>query len=454
MSSLYLVLLFINLTCEKEFSSFMMYDPDTTFVTASAGIVDETLWDPSDNAIHIDPENTSDNKKDGSKEHPFSSFSEVTWKDGKIYAIKRGTTLYSGTIMIKANGVTLASYGEGPRPVIISSSDAHAVSTNWEGGRDITIRDIEVYAPKAQSCVIFRDRSKNVKLLNVKLHGAVWGLRALNYVDGIYVYNTEIFDTKDDGVFIKNSINIDIHHCHVHNVNQNWKPPSTPETIAGGDGIQFSECNHWRVRHNKIDRSDTGNKFCFISNNPLQDDGIFEYNELIGPLVNGFSVYIEDGKNIILRYNKMSGSNSPIYSHASGLKIYYNIFRDMNGPLFVSGSAEIYNNLFYKCKKGIEGGTIVAKNNIFDLGSVQSTLFKVQKLTESHNLVVYGPHSMNSITGNPCYFNAEKNDFRIGKESDCVDKGTDLGFFHDLDGNMLPLGSAPDIGPYEYNPSN
>ncbi len=452
MNSILAFILLIHTGCGKEFLPLATDDPTTVVMGTNTGILKELLWDPSDSAIHIDPGYSADSVRDGSVLHPFRSFSEVKWIAGKVYALKRGSTIHAPTIMLAADHVTLASYGEGERPVIISSSDAHAVSTDWNGGIGITIRDIEVYAPNAQSCVIFRDNSKNVKLLNARLHGAVWGLRALNHVDGIYVYNTEIFDTKDDGMFIKNSVNIDIHRCYIHHVNQNWQPPDTPETKAAGDGIQFSGCNHWRVRQNKIDRSDTGNKFCFISNNPGQDDGIFEYNELTGPMVNGFSIYIGDGKNIIIRYNDLTGSNSPIYSHATGLKIYYNIFREMNGPLFVSGSAEVYNNLFYHCRMGVEGGTIVAKNNIFDLGSVERTVFKVKQLSESNNLFVVGKATKNSITGDPKYLDAAEGDFRIGSDSDCVDNGVKLGFLIDLEGKSVPMGSAPDIGPFEYSP--
>ncbi|MFO7924691.1 MAG: right-handed parallel beta-helix repeat-containing protein [Bacteroidales bacterium] len=452
MSFILLVFLTIFPACFKDSPGI---DTDPIDLPADAGLRDIDLWDPPVTAIHIDPLNTDDPVKDGSVQHPFSSFSEITWNDGAVYALRRGTTTETGTIMIFADNVTLASYGKGARPVIKSLSEDYAVSTSWQGGHNITIRDIEVHAPDAISSVIFRTNSTNGKVINVRLHGSEWGLRALNNIDGLYIYNTEIFDTADDGIFIRETRNIEIAHSHIHRVNRNWKPPSTPEDDASGDGIQLYLCNDWHVHHNIIDRSDTGNKFCFISNNPEQDNGIFEYNLLSGPRPPGYSIYIGDGRNIIIRYNYITGpSQSPLWSHASGLKIYYNIFTNISGPLLVSGSAEVYNNLFYNNAMGIEGGRITAKNNIFDLGAVDRPRFNVRDLTESNNLFVYGLPTRNSETGDPRFADPENGNFRLLPESDCIDKGADVNLKQDIEGNRVPAGSSPDIGPFEFRPDN
>ncbi len=445
-----LILMIVFLSCSKSSEEI---NPKISNPPFEAGIKEMELWDPPATAVHIDPENINGPNRNGTIENPYSSFSEVEWKDNTVYALKRGTTIETGTVMLFADNVTLASYGEGARPVIRSTSEAHAVSTKWESGHNITIRDIEIFAPNAVSCLIFRTNSTNAKAINLKLHGATWGLRALNNIDGLYVYNTEIFDIADDGMFIQESRNIEIAYSNIHRVNQNWSPPSTPSTEAAGDGIQFERCNNWHVHHNVIDRSDTGNKFCFISNNPEQDSGIFEYNVLKGPQVSGFSIYIGDGKNIIIRYNYISGpSQSPFYSHGSDMKIYYNIFKDINGPLYVSGSAEVYNNLFYNNAMGIEGGNITVKNNIFDLGAVNKPRFNVRNLTESNNLFVYGLPTRFSETGSPHYVDPENGNFRLMPNSDCIDKGVDVGIDRDIEGNPVPAGRVPDIGPFEFQP--
>ena len=422
--------------------------------SGTAGLVDEPLWDPPSSAIHIDPTNISDALADGSIAHPFSSFAKVTWKDSMIVALKRGTTLESPSVIITSDKVVIASYGSGLRPIINSNTDGHAITTIWTGCSGITIRDIEVIATKASSCIIFHTNSTDVQILNCKLHGSTWGIRALTGLSNLKIYNTEVFDIKDDGMFIKVVDHIEIYNCYVHNVNTNWKPPTTSEELAGGDGIQFSDCNHWRVHHNLIDRTSSGNKFCFISNNANQNDGIFEYNVLKGPLVDGFSIYIGDGENLIVRYNQISApSNSPIYTHSKNIKIYYNTFEGLTGPLFASNSAEVYNNLFYNMKSlAIQGGTIKAQNNIFDLGSAEYIRFKVTNLIEDHNLFVYGTATTGSTVGNPMYKDASKSDFHLQAGSDCIDKGINVGILKDMEGNIVPQGNAPDIGPFEFLP--
>jgi hypothetical protein len=453
MNKLFLVLIAIGilplLTCcnDKKKENYIV--PDSP-LDITAGIVEMELWDPPDDAIHVDPYSGNDVKGDGSIEKPYKSFKPVKWIENKVYAIKRSTTIELEVLMFFADGITLASYGEGTRPIIKCFTTAHAVSTDWYGNDNITIRDVEIEANNATSCVIFRDNSKNSKLINCKLHGGYWGLRALNYIDGLYVENTEIYNTKDDGVFVKNSKNIEFKNCYVHHVNRNWKSPATSEKDAAGDGIQFEKCDNWHVHHNLIDRSTSGNKFCFISNNPSQENGIIENNWFIGPLVNGSSIYIGDGSNIIVRYNFVEGpSNSPFYSHAKNLDIYYNIFYMVNGPLFASQSAEVYNNLFYDVAMGIQGGNIIAKNNIFHLTSDDATRFKVNSLVEENNLFTIGEPTGNSYVGDPGFVDPGNLNFHLLPNSICIDNGTGVGVSRDFEGNPVPRGEATDIGVYE-----
>lgn len=416
------------------------------------GIQPTTLWNPPTSAIYIDPTNKTDKYANGTINHPYPSFKSIKWTENTVYAIKRGTVLETDVLMVFAHGVTIASYGKGSRPIIKSNTTAHVVSTAWEGSNNVTFRDIEVYAPNATSCIIFRTSSKNGKVINCKLHGAEWGLRALQNIDGLYVFNTEVFNIKDDGMFIKTAKNIEIANCYIHHVNQKWKPPHTPEGKAPGDGIQFEGCNNWHVHHCFIDRSDTGNKFCFISNNPNQNDGIFEYNLLTGPSVEGFSIYIGDGTNLIFRYNTILGpSNSPLFSHANNLQIHHNLFINITGPLFTSKTSEVYNNLFYNVTAlALQGGTIIARNNIFEFGSLGANSFKVKNLTEDHNLFRYNFHSSGSNKEKPIYVDVANYNFRPKAGSDAIDKGINVGITHDLDSVKIPQGNAPDIGPYEY----
>jgi hypothetical protein len=87
------------------------------------------------------------------------------------------------------------------------------------------------------------------------------------------------------------------------------------------------------------------------------------------------------------------------------------------------------------------------------LGAVNRLRFNVRELTESNNLFVYGLPTRNSEVGKPHYVDAENGNFRLLPQSDCIDKGVDVGLRQDIEGNIVPSGSSPDIGPFEFSNS-
>ncbi len=426
----------------------------------SVGIVaNSPLWDPPFDAVHIDPMNLNDTEEDGSREHPYNSLDDFQWQANRVYAIRRGTTLETPqSITIGVENVILCSYGESDyRPVIFCTgkptsggNGVHAVQF-----RDVStalIRDVEVLAPNATSCVRFWGCSEGKKaIINGKLSGAEWGIRGM-YSTGLKVLNTEIFHIGDDGIFMQGSKDIEIANCWVHHVNKHWLPPSTPESLASGDGIQLDECDRWYVHHNVIDRSDTGNKFCFISNNPDQSQGIFEFNVTYGPLGDGgASIYFHNGTGLVVRYNKLLGpAPSPLYTHADNILFYGNVVTQMKGPLFASRSAAIYNNTFYDVGQIATGGDLTVTNNIVHLTNPQNPAFgKIDNLTASHNLFANSPSNSAGITRNPDFVDPENGDFHLGPRSPALNRGKEMGMTHDIDGVPVPQGSAPEIGAYE-----
>jgi hypothetical protein len=421
--------------------------------TQNIGLIDTlSIFTPPGNAIHIDPTASDSKNEDGSVEHPYNSFNDFKFVANSTYALKRGTTISTDFININVDGVTLCSYGEsGQRPIIKSiARDQHAILTHWSGPSDVTIRDIEVNAPNANSCIRFGGNGDNLKVINCLLHGAYWEFRAIGATN-ILVYNTEMHSANDDGMFLQYCENIEISNCYVHNVNLNWKPPSTPESEAGGDGIQFDKCNHWHVHHNEIDRTNSGNKFCFISNNREQDDGVFEYNYCITSDYPVTGVYLGSGENLIVRYNYISSpGGSPVYSHSSNLLVHHNIFNNIGSPLFSSRTSEIYNNLIKNFTLAIQGEDLKVVNNIFVPNQEEYWIFKVSKLTASNNLMNNEVENDGIINGNPVFIDEDNSNFHLSETSDCIDAGILVGVDYDFDGTPIPQGTAPDIGPYEY----
>ncbi|MCG8698882.1 MAG: right-handed parallel beta-helix repeat-containing protein [Bacteroidales bacterium] len=441
-----LPLVLLLICCGKDEKILIVPDAPNA---GDAGLIEDfEMWTPPTSAIHVDA-SQNDPEEDGSMQHPYNSFDDFEFTENMVCAVKRGTEISFKSIVIRKSDVTICSYGEGGRPVLhATGKDQHAIATDWvDEASNITIRDIEVYAPESYSCVRFGG-GDNLKVINCILHDAYWSFRALQ-ASNVYVENTEMYEANDDGMFLQNVDGIEIKNCYVHHVNTNWKPPQTPDSEAPGDGIQLDKCLNWYVHHNYIDRSNSGNKFCFIASNPDQKDCIFEFNYLKAPKKPGSGLFFGSGSNLTVRYNFIIGpGNAPLWMHSRNTLVYGNIFENLSDALFVEHDAKVFHNLFIDMPVGIYGNTVEARNNIFS--RLVTNPFRVENLTESNNLVEDGEVSGNSFKGDAGFVNFYESDYHLTSNSDCIDRGVDVGIYWDRDGNRIPHGSAPDIGPYEY----
>lgn len=435
-------------------------DDDADYEPLGIGVdPDFPLWDPPDTAVHIDPTNTSDISQDGTIDHPFDSFEPIVWANNTTYVIKRGTIIETDELRITASNVVLASYGDGDRPVIRSTATvidgtvSNAISI--ENEIDITIRDLVIDAPDAESSVHFAGISSGqLTIINCVFRNSIWGVRALNSTD-IFLLNTETHHHNHTGFYFESVDNIEVSHCWIHDVNLSWTPPETPEKNAPGDAIFLNTCNNWHVHHSILDRSNSGNKFCIMANNPSQNSGIIEYNELSGPLSTsqgGASLYFHDGADLIVRYNLIQGPFPfALYTHTENLQFYGNITVGPGPGVYASVSADIFNNTFYGVEYVARGGTIEARNNIIAFTEESQYAWDtINMLTQNHNLHSSGKVPEESFVGNPMFVDPEGLDFYLQSESDAIDRGTDVSLEFDRDGVPIPQGDGPDIGAYEF----
>lgn len=458
-------------------------DPDSDVVPEPDGDIDfhmgryleiglnpnEPLWNPPEkgvkDVIYINPTNFEDKAQDGSIDHPFDSFDRVTWRDNTIYALRRGTIVEMDSFGIGASGVTVASYGEGDeietRPIIRSVADgtlgenSHAV---WIYNQpNITFRDIEIEAPNATSALRFAGGSSgNVRVINCILRGSMWGLRSFDF-SGLSVFNTEIYDIDEDGMFIQGMRDIEISYCSFHDMNVDRESEDVSD--LDGDALQLSNVDDFYVHHNLFDQSDN-NQYCFIStSNKPASQGVLEYNIFRGPYFrsenseNSASIYIENTRGFIVRYNFIEFSFSLALEavQSQELQFYGNVVSGCWDGISISESADVLNNTFYSINNDVSGGDIRIINNIFNYaGSGQNAFENVAQLSESHNLFSLDQNSTSSFVGHPRFVDAQARNFHLRPSSDAIDRGTDVGLVEDLDGNAIPYGNAPDIGAYEF----
>jgi hypothetical protein len=148
---------------------------------------------------YIDPTHINDAQEDGSVQHPFDSWGDVTWEEGHTYLQKRGTTAISKKINVYAGNVILGAYGDGEEKPIISSSTNDFAIRVYEKS-NITIRDLSVIANDALSCVYFLgENNNNILIENCRFEGAENGLRIINGKSFVVKYC--VFNNKSDAIY-------------------------------------------------------------------------------------------------------------------------------------------------------------------------------------------------------------------------------------------------------------
>jgi len=187
----------LNFQDMTEFSlNIKVQDDGEGFLTNSAILKINLI--PRITTFYIDPTNINDQSEDGSVDHPYDSWSDITWKEGNKYLQKKGTTANESKINIYASNVTLGSYGEGDKPVINSLSSDFAFRAFEK--YNLTIQDLKILANDAISCIyILGPSCDNNVIVNCHLDGADNGIRIIEGKTVIVKYNT--FSNNIDAIY-------------------------------------------------------------------------------------------------------------------------------------------------------------------------------------------------------------------------------------------------------------
>jgi hypothetical protein len=140
--------------------SIQVQDDGEGYLNSSATVTINLI--PDIKVFYIDPQNINDPLEDGSFEHPYDSWTDISWEEGNSYLQKKGTTANQGKINIEANNVTLGAYGQGDIPVIKSSATDFALRAFEKSS--VTIQNLKIIADEAISCIYFLGEScdKNI----------------------------------------------------------------------------------------------------------------------------------------------------------------------------------------------------------------------------------------------------------------------------------------------------
>ncbi len=425
--------------------------------------------------IYIDPTNTASNQN-GSITNPYNAWSKVTFTNGDTYLQKRGTTYTTNSTISISNksNITLGSYGTGPDAKMVASGTGYYF-INITSSSNVIVADLEITSSGSwKSGVIIQGaNSANNLVDNCLIHNVEWGVRILTTSAGNKVMNSTIHNIGDDGIYVKDASSIEIGFCNIYDVNKKFLI-NPDQSYSAGDGIQLASTNnlYFNIHDNIIDHSSMGNKFCIIAWGG-NFSGIIENNTLIGtPSTSG--IYISPTTNTVtVRYNTIKNSNYGIYSYASVLDAYYNIFSGNRSGINIlpSYSLNARNNVFYNnTNTGVSATSntsVTLKNNIFHISSGAKAINAQGTISSNNNIFnqeqsgfINGNSTLSawknssgndaaSLVGNPNFSSPTSGDFHLQSNSIAINKGANVNLSRDFFGGSVPQSGAPDAGIHE-----
>lgn len=438
------------------------------------------------NVVYIDPSYGSGGN--GTKEQPYDSLLDVTFASNTTYMLKRGTTMTiaSQRFLSGLTNVHFKTYGTGALPKFISTvSGGTSAAIRWDNCTNLILDSWEIEGTGALYAIIRNETSNNITIRNCKLHGARYnsttgGFGIRGGGNNLKIMNCEIYDVDNDGLYIAGTSNFEMGYCNIHHVNQYYSINAS----AGGDGIQLDGAwPNFYIHHCIIDRSDanTGNKFGIICNSAVGSNtnskGIIEYCEFTNNANVGWSVYLEQGDGIVVRYNKFNGPTGGVRVSCTignqftnkNTFIHNNVFVNCSSGVGVAygnttpdtRNTKVYNNVFYKCNyhTWVDRSYIDLRNNIHlrdgDSGvaihNYGSGTWTIMNNCYGDAATAGTPGTgTNPQIGNPSFVNAANRDFHLQSGSICRNTGVLTELLVDTDGTIIPTETNPSIGAFEY----
>ena len=247
---------------------------------------------------------------------------------------------------------------------------------------------------------------------------------------------------------------------------------------GGHNGLSCSACNYWTVQYNHVhdnychncvntfpattdnpQPTYTGGKIIYNNLHACKNIILFRYQKdmtIANNLI--YDTYsLNEGNRVGIYIQKDTTTGITNYNYDSNVKIYNNVFADIYNSAILNENAnsiDVRNNIFSNIGgKVLRFSTTIGdnlNNNIYNDSGLSFTWGPASYSSLSSFVSATG-QDKNSFEADPLFVNSSANDYHINSnDSLAVDSGVDVGISKDFDGNAIPVGSAPDIGAYEY----
>ena len=398
---------------------------------------------------YIDSVSGSDTNLGTSTQNPWKTLTRIqsqTLIPGDIVNLKNGSN-WNQTLTINNSGnpdqpITFTTYGSGPKPVIRNSSNADTWARTLLIYADWIIIDGLIISDTSESAIYIDKTSdhniiRNCEIKNAGIGIAVYGQYNLvtnnNVHDLHMIVNTQGGD--DDygavGIWLFNSNNE-----VSYNTIKNCQGPSYDYNNDGGAIEFYGSVNNSYVHHN------------WAQNN----EGFLE--------IGGSDSTGRDSKDNLVTYNVLTDNKRALHFNLGTYQYAVNVsnFRFENNTIVES--VPKWETAINFIQGELTGNQLILRNNIFSgfyrlarrLDNGEETL--KSNFTHEYNLY-YGigksfTLGSGEILVDPLFVNLANKDLKLQAQSPAIDKGTNLGYSIDFNNNQVPLGTAPDMGAYEY----
>lgn len=360
----------------------------------------------------------------------------------------------------------------------------------------IVIDSIDAFGPGGRhdsgsatgsSTVSIGKNSTHIRLQNLSVSfGNSIGIKTDSTTHDIAFVNLDVHDNAGTGIYM-NSKGGSIYNCRSHDNGRVYTDKGDRGGIGSYRGSDITiESNE--VFRNGSDNADADFEISIVGTGPIKVQ-----RNYIHDCLQGCVQIAEGGDNSLIAYNIISR-----YGTARGKKPSQGKFSGIRIGGGGSGSKDIhiFNNVLHGGQQSVktreaalfvapfDNTDLIVKNNIFAYNTNKniyiSSSAKLGNAEFSNNL--FSDHSndidwthskfhslkqwqttyrqgRNSRVGPPLFTNlsgsfSKSNDFMLKPGSPAIDSGVDTGIRTDYKGNPVPLGIRPDMGAFEYRPSD
>jgi hypothetical protein len=405
-------------------------------------------------SYYVDSTSGSDSNSGTSSAAPWKSLGKVNstaFQAGDTINFKRGSIWTGTTLLIDSSGVagnpiTYQAYGTGNRPEIVAPSGNWQTSINvtgdWNVVKDFLLRDGH------QAGIQLSPGGDHNTVQDIEVTNAGFGVfiqGQYNLITRNYVHDTKIIvsDATPSNDYGATCYWIEAPNNEVsYNRGINCRAPSIDFGYDGGFVEVWRQGDNSYIHHNYAENT----------------NGFFE----LGASGSGSAQNVRVAYNIIYNTTKY-GSGTNICFNTGSYNITTTGFKFENNT-WVSTAAEAGGSYgayrVFGCRSDLT--TLTVRNNIFysdiqiasnaNFTHTNNLYYMVNMVSGSGIGFSLGPGEK---TGNPLFVNVGAGDLslldlRLLALSPAIDAGIDLGYGEDYEGKTVPVGSAPDLGAYEY----